>query len=135
LRKELDLYACVRPCRSYVGVKSRYQNIDLVVVRENTEDLYAGVEFAANSPQAQQIIGMAEKGKIFPDAAISIKPISRTGTRRIARHAFEYAVIHKRKKVTAVTKANIMKFTDGCFLKSPGRSPKSMKAASNMKSG
>jgi isocitrate dehydrogenase (NAD+) len=115
LRKELDLFACVRPCRSYVGVKSRYQNIDLVVVRENTEDLYAGVEFAANSPEAKQIISMSEKGKIFPDAAISIKPISRTGTSRIARHAFDYAVAHKRKKVTAVTKANIMKFTDGLF--------------------
>src|SRR5271165_6299563 len=72
LRKELDLYACVRPCRSYVGVKSRYENIDLVVVRENKEDLYAGVEFPAGSEQARQIIGMAEKGQIDPEAAISI---------------------------------------------------------------
>ena len=114
LRKELDLYACVRPCRSYVGVKSRYQNIDLVLVRENTEDLYAGVEFAALSPEAKQIISWAG-GKIYPDAAISIKPISRTGSTRIIRYAFEYAVAHKRKKVTAVSKANIMKFTDGLF--------------------
>lgn len=114
LRKTLDLYACVRPCRSYVGVKSRYQNIDLVVVRENTEDLYAGVEFAAHSPEAKKIIDMAS-GKILPDAAISIKPISRTASARIVRHAFEYALAHQRKKVTAVTKANIMKFTDGLF--------------------
>ena len=114
LRKELDLYACLRPCRSYVGVKSRYQNIDLVVVRENLEDLYAGVEFAANSPEAKQIIGWGG-GKIYPDAAISIKPISRTASSRIIKYAFEYAVAHRRKKVTAITKANIMKFTDGLF--------------------
>lgn len=114
LRKELDLYACVRPCRSYPGVKSRYQNIDLVVVRENTEDLYAGVEYAMGSPEAKSIIEMS-KGKIRSDAAISIKPISRTGSERIVRCAFQYAVEHKRKKVTAVTKANIMKYTDGLF--------------------
>ncbi len=114
LRKELDLYACLRPCKSYKGVRSRYQNIDLVVVRENTEDLYAGVEYAAGSKEATEIIGWA-KGKIFPDAAISIKPISRTGAERIARFAFDYAVAHKRRKVTAVTKANIMKYTDGLF--------------------
>jgi isocitrate dehydrogenase (NAD+) len=114
LRKELDLYACLRPCKSYRGVRSRYEKIDLVVVRENTEDLYAGVEFSAGSKEAQQIIGMAP-GKMFPDAAISIKPISRAGTERIARFAFDYAVTHKRNKVTAVTKANIMKYTDGLF--------------------
>lgn len=114
LRKELDLYACLRPCKSYAGVRSRYQNIDLVVVRENTEDLYAGVEYPAGSPQAKEIIGWAP-GKIFPDAAISIKPISRTATERIVSFAFDYAVEHKRKKVTAVTKANIMKYTDGLF--------------------
>ncbi|OGR93018.1 MAG: isocitrate dehydrogenase [Elusimicrobia bacterium RIFCSPLOWO2_01_FULL_59_12] len=116
LRKELDLFACVRPCRSYAGVKSRYQNIDLVLVRENTEDLYAGVEFDANTPEARQIIGMSG-GKIYPDAAISIKPISRTASLRILKYAFDYAVAHKRKKVTAVSKANIMKFTDGLFFK------------------
>src|SRR5437588_9552628 len=79
LRKELDLFACVRPCRSYQGVKSRYQNIDLVVVRENTEDLYAGIEFAPESAEAKQIISYSQ-GKIRPDAAISIKPISRFGS-------------------------------------------------------
>jgi isocitrate dehydrogenase (NAD+) len=114
LRKELDLFACVRPCRSYEGVKSRYQNIDLVLIRENTEDLYVGVEYAAHSKEAKEIISWTPT-KIFPDAAISIKPISRTGSSRIIRYAFEYALTHKRKKVTAVTKANIMKFTDGLF--------------------
>jgi isocitrate dehydrogenase (NAD+) len=115
LRRELDLFACVRPCRTYPGVKSKYQNIDLVVVRENTEDLYAGVEFPAGSKEAQQIIGLGA-GKIHAESAISIKPISRQGTERIVRYAFEYALKHKRKKVTAVTKANIMKCTDGLFL-------------------
>jgi isocitrate dehydrogenase (NAD+) len=115
LRKELDLFACVRPCKTYAGVRSPYKDIDLVVVRENTEDLYAGVEYPAGSPEAGQIIGWAQ-GKIFPDAAISIKPISRTGSERLVRYAFDYAVAHKRKKVTAVTKANIMKCTDGLFL-------------------
>ncbi len=114
LRKELDLYACIRPCRTYPGVKSRYENVDLVLVRENTEDLYAGVEFDRGSEEAKQIIAMG-KGKIREDAAISIKPISAFGTERIVRCAFEYALKHKRKKVTAVTKANIMKFTDGLF--------------------
>ncbi|OIO00734.1 isocitrate dehydrogenase [Candidatus Desantisbacteria bacterium CG_4_10_14_0_8_um_filter_48_22] len=115
LRKLFNLYACVRPCRTYKGVKSLFRDIDLVVIRENTEDLYAGVEFAAGSKEAKEIIQWAE-GKIFPDANISVKPISRTGTERIARFAFEYARKNGRKKVTAVTKANIMKFTDGLFL-------------------
>jgi len=114
LRKELDLYACLRPCKSYVGVKSPYKDIDLVLVRENTEDLYAGVEFANDTKEAKEIISWA-KGKIFPDANISIKPISRFATKRIAVFAFEYARKNKRKKVTAVTKANIMKVTDGLF--------------------
>lgn len=114
LRKELDLYACIRPCKSYKGVRSRYENIDIVIVRENTEDLYAGVEFAVGSPEARQIIAMAP-GKIREDAAISIKPISRTGTYRIVKAAFDYAIENNRKKVTAVAKANIMKFTDGLF--------------------
>lgn len=114
LRKELDLYACIRPCKSYRGVRSRFQNIDLVIVRENTEDLYAGVEFPVDSPEAKQIIEMGG-GKIRPDAAISIKPISRTGSERIVRMAFDYAVANSRRKVTAVAKANIMKFTDGLF--------------------
>jgi isocitrate dehydrogenase (NAD+) len=114
LRHALDLYACVRPCKSYPGVRSRYQDIDLVIIRENSEDLYAGVEFDLNSPEAGQIIGMA-KGKIRDDAAISIKPFSVTGCRRIIRYAFDYAVKNGRRKVTAVAKANIMKFTDGMF--------------------
>jgi isocitrate dehydrogenase (NAD+) len=114
LRKELDLYACIRPCKSYKGVRSRYENIDITIVRENTEDLYAGVEYDLDSPEAKQIIGMAG-GKIREDAAISIKPISVTGTRRIVKAAFDYAVENNRKKVTAVCKANIMKFTDGLF--------------------
>ena len=115
LRKELDLFACVRPCKTYKGVRSRYEKIDLVIVRENTEDLYAGVEYPNESKEAKEIIGWS-KGKIFPDAAISIKPISRSASSRLIRHAFDYAVKNGRKKVTAVTKANIMKFTDGLFL-------------------
>lgn len=114
LRKQLELYACVRPCRIYQGVKTRYEKIDLVIVRENTEDLYAGVEWPADSTEANQIIAMA-KDKIYPGAAISIKPISRFATERIVKYAFDYAVKHKRRKVTAVTKANIMKCTDGLF--------------------
>jgi isocitrate dehydrogenase (NAD+) len=114
LRKELDLYACIRPCKSYVGVRSRYTDVDLVIVRENTEDLYAGVEYPVDSLEAGQIIGMAN-GKIRQDSAISIKPISRTGSRQIVKAAFDYAVENGRKKVTAVAKANIMKYTDGLF--------------------
>lgn len=114
LRHALDLYACVRPCKSYPGVRSRYQNIDLVIIRENSEDLYAGVEYDLDSPEAKQIIGMA-KGKVRDDSAISIKPFSITGCRRIIKYAFDYAVKNGRKKVTAVAKANIMKFTDGMF--------------------
>ena len=99
LRKTLDLYACLRPAFSLVGVKSRYEDIDLVIVRENTEDLYAGIE------------RMVDK-----DTAESIKRITRKASKRIARFAFEYAVAENRKKVTAVHKANIMKLSDGLFL-------------------
>ena len=99
LRKELDLYANLRPAVSIPGVKSRYEDVDLVVVRENTEDLYAGVE---------HMVGR--------DAAESIKIITRQGSERIARFAFEYARREKRRKVTAVHKANIMKLSDGLFL-------------------
>jgi len=116
LRKTLNLYSCLRPCKSYAGVRSKYQNVDLVIVRENTEDLYAGVEYDLGTPEADQLIAMAG-GKIAKDSAISIKPISVTATRRIARFAFEYAVKNGRKKVTAVAKANIMKFTDGLFFR------------------
>lgn len=114
LRKELDLFACIRPCKSYEGVRSRYENVDIVIVRENTEDLYAGVEFAVGTPEAKRIIDMAP-GKIREDSAISIKPISRTGSHRIVKAAFDYAIENNRKKVTAVAKANIMKYTDGLF--------------------
>lgn len=114
LRKELDLYACVRPCKLYPGIRSHFTNVDLVIVRENTEDLYAGVEYEENSPEARQIIERAE-GRIASDAAISIKPISRSRSERIARFAFEYARAYGRRRVTAVAKANIMKLTDGLF--------------------
>jgi isocitrate dehydrogenase (NAD+) len=120
LRKELDLYMCLRPCKSYPGVRSRYEDIDLVVVRENHEDLYAGIEFEQGSPEARKLIDfIADLGarRIREDSGISIKPISVTGTKRIVRGAFDYAVKNGRKKVTAVHKANIMKFSDGLFLK------------------
>lgn len=118
IRKELDLYACLRPAKSYKGVRSKYKDIDLVVVRENTEDLYAGIEFEEGKPDTKKLIKEIEKiGKkpIRPDSGVSIKPISRFGTERIVRFAFDYAVNNKRKKVTAITKANIMKYTDGLF--------------------
>ena len=116
IRKELDLYACLRPCKVYPGVRTRFSNVDLVVVRENTEDLYAGVEYEAGSAEAQQIIALA-KGKVRADAAISIKPISAFGSERIADFAFRYALANGRKKVTAVAKDNIMKATDGLFFR------------------
>ena len=114
LRHELGLYACVRPCTYYPGVRSRYNDVDIVVVRENTEDLYAGVEFARGSVEAETIRSWAP-GKIHPDSAISVKPTSAEASRRIVKYAFEYALAHDRKRVTAVAKANIMKLTDGLF--------------------
>lgn len=116
LRQQLNLYACVRPCKTYPGINSKYDNIDLVIIRENTEDLYAGVEFLPFSEEAKYIISRSG-GKLLDDSAISIKAISTTATRRIAKFAFEYALKNKRKKVTAVTKANILKYTDGLFFK------------------
>ncbi len=119
LRKTLDLYACLRPCKTYKGVRSKYDNIDLVIVRENTEDLYAGIEFEKGLKGTVELISTLEKmsaKKIKPNSAISIKPISVEGTKRIVEFAFEYALKNNRKKVTAVHKANIMKFTDGLFL-------------------
>lgn len=119
LRKELDLYALVRPCKSYPGVRSRYDNIDLIIVRENTEDIYAGIEFQEGKPETEEMIGRisAATGKqIRPDSGLSIKPISVTASARIVNFAFNYARTHGRRKVTAVHKANIMKFTDGLFL-------------------
>jgi len=120
LRKTFDLYACVRPCKSYEGVRSRYRDIDLVVVRENTEDLYAGVEFEQGKPETRSLLETIEKlspgSRIRNDSGVSIKPISIEGTRRIVRYAFEYARQNDRRKVTAVHKSNIMKFSDGLFL-------------------
>jgi len=119
LRHALDLYACVRPCTWYEGVPSPHRGVDLVVIRENSEDLYAGIEFDEGTPQVQELIRWltAHQPKaVRPDSAISIKPISRSGSERIVRYAFEYAVRHGRRKVTAVQKANIMKCTDGLFL-------------------
>ncbi len=124
LRKQLNLFACVRPCRSYAGVRSPFQNVDLILVRENTEDLYAGIEFAAGEPQTVGLIQqLAEWSKqpIQPDAAISIKPISTMASERIITFAYEYALAHGRKKVTAIHKANIMKFTDGLFMETARR--------------
>ena len=120
LRKELDLYMCLRPCKYYRGVRTRYENVDLVVVRENHEDLYAGIEFEQGSPEARKLIDfLTELGvrRIREDSGISIKPISVGGTERIVPAAFDYAIRQGRKKVTAVHKANIMKFSDGLFLK------------------
>src|SRR6266480_1423285 len=119
LRKELDLYCCLRPCKWYPGVRSRYQDVDIVICRENTEDLYAGIEFEQGLPETHKLIDfMVElSGKpIREDSGISIKPISISGTQRIVRFAFDYARKYHRKKVTAVHKANIMKFSDGLFL-------------------
>lgn len=119
LRQELGLYACLRPCKSYKGVRSKYSDIDLVIVRENTEDLYAGIEFEKGKDDTIELINWLNKHnkkQIGTDAGISIKPISVTGTEKIVRFAFEYARKHGRKKVTSVHKANIMKFTDGLWL-------------------
>ncbi len=119
LRKELDMYAQVRPCKSYPGVRSRFEDVDLIIVRENTEDLYAGIEYEQGTPEAGELIAWIEaRGGTLRhnDAGISIKPISVTGTRRIFEFAFDYARRNGRRKVTAVHKANIMKFTDGLWL-------------------
>ncbi len=119
MRKLFNLYACVRPCKSYKGVRSRYENIDLVIIRENTEDLYAGVEFEQGKKETVDLISYIGKINTTPiriDSGLSIKPISITGSEKIIRFAFEYARKNKRRKVTGVHKANIMKYTDGLFL-------------------
>jgi isocitrate dehydrogenase (NAD+) len=119
LRKMLDLYTCLRPCKIYPGAPSRYQNVDLVIVRENTEDLYSGIEFEEGTPGAVKLRGLiaSELGeKLREDSGFSIKCISRRATERIVRFAFDYARRNGRKKVTAVHKGNILKFTDGLFL-------------------
>jgi isocitrate dehydrogenase (NAD+) len=120
LRKELDLFCCLRPCKAYEGVRTRFPETDVVIVRENHEDLYAGIEFEQGSEDARKVRLLLEElsGKpVREDAGISIKPISIYGTTRIVRFAFEYARANARQKVTAAHKANIMKFSDGLFLR------------------
>jgi isocitrate dehydrogenase (NAD+) len=119
LRKELGLYACLRPCKTYPGAPSLYKDVDIVIVRENTEDLYSGIEFERGTPEAARLIKLISETKgetVREDSGLSMKVISETGSRRIVKFAFEYARTHHRKKVTAVHKANIMKFSDGLFL-------------------
>lgn len=125
LRQELGLYACIRPCKYYEGVRTYFSRlgVDIVIVRENTEDLYAGVEFEAGKPETTQLIdfinGLPSDKKIKTkgsETGVSIKPISVSGSERIIRCAFDYARSNRRKKVTAVHKANIMKYSDGLYL-------------------
>lgn len=121
LRKTLDLYVCLRPVISLPGAGGRYDDVDLVIVRENSEDLYAGIEFAEGSDGARDLIAFCEErnaGTIRPDSGISLKPISRTASEKIVRFAFDYAVKNGRSKVTCAHKANIMKYSDGLFLES-----------------
>jgi len=126
LRQELGLFACIRPCKYYPGVRTFFadRNVDLVIVRENTEDLYAGIEFEAGKPATAKLVDYINRAgtdnKIRTgrqETGISIKPISTSGTERIVRCAFEYARDNGRKKVTTVHKANIMKYSDGLYLK------------------
>ena len=119
LRKELDLYACLRPCKIYPGTPTSFSDVDIAVVRENTEDLYSGIEFEegkAETARLRELVAEATGNKVREDSGISLKVISETASRRIVKFAFEYARANKRKKVTAVHKANIMKFSDGLFL-------------------
>ena len=119
LRKELDLYACLRPCRAYAGVRTRFPDTDIVIVRENHEDLYAGIEYELGDERTDQLrefIRATEGTELPQRVGVSIKPISVEGTERIVRAAFEYAKAHERSKVTLGHKANIMKHTDGLFL-------------------
>ena len=120
LRRHFDLYACVRPCLSQPGDGSRYEDVDIVIVRENTEDLYAGIEFEADDGRVSRLDALVRESGQRPfreGSAISIKPISEFGSRRIVEYAFEYARRCGRRKVTAVHKANIMKATDGLYLR------------------
>jgi isocitrate dehydrogenase (NAD+) len=119
IRKELDLYANLRPAKSVQGVKSTFKDVDLIIVRENTEDLYAGIEFQTGTEEAKKALDFLAdlSGKAIREgSAIGVKPISEFGSRRIVKFAFDYARANGRKKVTAVHKANIMKYTDGLFL-------------------
>jgi isocitrate dehydrogenase (NAD+) len=119
LRKELDLYACIRPCKLYEGVRSHFDQVDIVIVRENTEDLYAGIEFEVDSEGAEKLrefVASLDAGTVREHSGISIKPISVFGSERIVEAAFDYAKRNGRRKVSAAHKANIMKFSDGLFL-------------------
>ena len=120
LRKELDLFCCLRPCKYYEGIPGAVPDVDIVICRENHEDLYAGIEFEQGTEDAMKVIGFLnsiQSKQIREDSGISIKPISIYGTTRIARFAMEYARTYKRRTVTAVHKSNIMKFSDGLFLR------------------
>jgi len=120
LRQRFDLYACLRPCKTYPGVPSRFDNVDVVIVRENLEDLYTGVEFESGTPEITGLLRLlpeSSRHRVRPDSGISIKAISVTESRRIVKFAFEYARASRRTKVTAAHKANIMKFSDGLFLR------------------
>jgi isocitrate dehydrogenase (NAD+) len=119
LRQTLDLYACLRPYKVYPGIKTPFKSVDIVVVRENTEDLYAGIEFARDDSKTRQLLDLvldATGKELKKDSAVSLKVISQTASRRIVKFAFDYARQNGRKKVTAVHKANILKFSDGLFL-------------------
>jgi len=119
MRKALDLYACLRPCKTYPGAPSPFNDVDIVIVRENTEDLYAGVEFEKGTGEAKELIDFINNRKgdvIRSDSGLSIKMITESASRRIIKYAFEYARRYGRKKVTATQKANIMKYSDGLFL-------------------
>jgi len=119
LRKELGLFACLRPCKTYPGVPSPYEGVDIVIVRENIEDLYSGIEFEKGTPEAARLIELISETTgetVKKDSGLSIKVISEVCSRSIVKFAFEYARTHHRQKVTAVHKANIMKFSDGLFL-------------------
>ena len=119
LRHELGLYACLRPCKTYPGVRTRYEAVDIVIVRENTEDLYAGIEFESGGDATRELIatlGQLQPKQISPTSGLSIKPMSPEASERIIRFAFEYARAQSRRAVHCITKANIMKHTDGLFL-------------------
>jgi isocitrate dehydrogenase (NAD+) len=119
LRQKLDLYACLRPCKIYPGAPTAFTDVDIVVVRENTEDLYAGIEFEegkAETIKLRELVAETTGNKVREDSGFSLKVISETASRRIVKFAFEYARTYHRKKVTAVHKANILKFSDGLFL-------------------
>jgi isocitrate dehydrogenase (NAD+) len=120
LRQELDLFAAVRPAKHYAGVPTRHPAVDLVTIRENTEDLYQGIEFERGSPQIEglrrALVDLAAY-RLPEDAGVTVKPISVSGTRRIVRFALDFAVRNRRKRITVGHKANIMKFSDGVFLR------------------